>query len=856
MTNRRNFLKLAGLSAGIIPGIAAAEADKTLPPAAPATAPEPVVDPNAPKLASKLPGAIDPALTKTFNLGKSTYDKGVTMTASHWGVARVHVNGGKIERLEPIEEDLSPSLQLQSFGRQPYNSARIRYPMVRKSFLEKGHKAGGKGRGAEPFVRVSWDKALDLVASELKRVTKAYGPKSIFAGSYGWMSPGAIGNARNLLQRALNVSVGGFTGVLGDYSTGCAQVILPYVIGSNGVYEQVTSWDLIADKCELVVLWGCDPSVTDDIDWCTTVHENEGGFRKVKNAGIPCVAINPLKPDTAEYLGDKCEWIAPRPGTDVAIMVAMCHELDKAGKSDNNFLKKYTVGVDKFREYLEGKTDGVEKTAEWAEKISGVPASKIRELALAMREKRSMLMGGWGIQRALYGEQPHWAMVTLAAFCGHIGQPGGGFGFTYHYSNGGAATSNAPVLPGIPTMPSSGKSSEPAWVTAALERIPVCCFSDCFLHPGKTIDYNGKKITYPDIKFVFWSGGNPMAQQEDVNQVVKAWQKPEVTVVTDIMWTASARHADIVLPACTALERNDITSIGSYSNLGFVAMQKAIEPQWDSLSDFEIYRRLAAKLGHEKEFTEGRDEMAWVKHFYESAAQESAANGVPMPSFDEFWKSGLLTFPIPEENRLYNYFGDFRKNPITNPLGTPSGKIEIYSKTIASYGYKTCPPHPTWMAPTEWLGAKDTKGYPFALLTAKSRYRLHSQLDSTSSNEYADIQKREPLWIHPDAAKKLGLKDGDIAKVSSRYGAVLTGVYITDRVRPDVVVVHHGAWYCPENPGKPGSLDLHGCDNVLTSGVVSSPLSCGNVANSWMVKVEKYKGKLQNMYIWDQPPQA
>ncbi|MCD8339942.1 MAG: molybdopterin-dependent oxidoreductase, partial [Burkholderiales bacterium] len=852
MTNRRNFLKIA----------AATGAATVLPTARAATEPEQLVTAVPPgeqqtftlkggvQYGSPLPGMADYDLTKTYATGKSTFIKNTCMTASHWGVAKVHVYGGKIERLEPFFKDLSPSLQLQSFGRQPYNEARIRYPMVRKSFLEKGIAAGGDGRGSEPFVRVSWDKAAELVAEHVKRVQEQYGPTAIYGGSYGWFSPGQIGNARSLLQRMLNLA-GGFTGNYGDYSTGCAQVILPYVIGSNGVYEQVTAWDLICDKTELIVLWGCDPTITNDIDWCTTVHEDCGGFERVKKAGIPCVAVNPLKPDTAEFFGEQCQWIAPRPGTDVAMMAAMCWELVKSGKADTNFIKKYTYGFEQFRDYLSGKEDGVEKTAEWASKICDVPAETIVNLANAMREKRSMLMGGWGIQRALYGEQVHWMMVALASICGHIGLPGGGFGFTYHYSNGGAPTSIAPVLPAISANPKV-KQEGPAWITTASARIPVAGFCDCFLNPGKEVDYNGGKITYPDIKMVMWSGGNPYAQQEQTNRIVEAWKKPEVVVICDSMWTASARFADIVLPACTALERDDITSIGSYSNMGYVAMHKAIEPQYESKSDYEIYRLISRKLGFEDAYTEGLDEIGWVRRFYETAALEAKENGTLMPTFEEFWKGGYVLFPVPEESAHYNYFGDFRKNPVINALGTESGKIQLYSPKIASYKYDDCPPHPTWLEPTEWLGGEVAKEYPFALLTSKSRYRLHSQLDSTASHEYADIQKREPCWIHPDAARILNVKDGDILEVESKRGRVLAGAVVTDRVRPDVVVIRHGAWYCPEKPGEVGSLDVHGCDNVLTEDVPSSKLSRGNCANSWLVKVKKYEGELKPIWVWEQ----
>lgn len=844
MTNRRNLFRAAGALAGA-----------AFIPAAHAASPKHPSGMNGVRtlkggveVGAPLPGFPDMKLSATFEPGKSVLDDGVVMNASHWGIGRVHVKGGRIERIEPFERDLAPSLQLQAFAQQPYNRARIRHPMVRKSWLEKGHRAGGEGRGSDPFVRVSWEKAAKLVAGELNRVRETYGPGAIWGGSYGWMSTSSVGNARNLLQRVLNLN-GGYTTYTGDYSTGCAQVVLPYVIGSNGVYEQVTSWELINDKTELIVLWGADPTITNDIDWCTTIHENAGGLRALKARGVKVVAINPLKPDTAEFFGDKAQWIAPRPGTDVAMMLGIAHELEARGLADHEFLRKYTTGWDKFLPYLQGKEDGVEKTPEWAAGICGVKADVIRKLAADMHANRTMIMGGWGIQRAQFGEQVHWMMVVLAAMLGQIGLPGGGFGFTYHYSNGGAATSVAPALGGMSARPRGGVKVEGFTPVA----IPLARYTDCFLNPGKTIEHNGTKITYPDIRLVCWSGGNPFGQQEDTNGLLKAWKKPETVIICDTMWTASARHADIVLPACTSLERNDIAPVGSYSNLGYVAMHQAILPQYESKSDFEIYRLIARELGFEKEFTEGLDEMGWVKRFYEDARAEAASNGLEMPDFETFWKAGWVWFPVSSEAKHYNYLGDFRKNPVVNPLGTTSGRIEIFSEKIASYGYADCPGHPAWLEPTEWLGGDVAKDYPFALLTSKSRYRLHSQLDSTESHNYSNIEDREPCWIHPEAARGLGVKTGDIVRVSSRRGSVLAGVLVTDRVRPDTVVVRHGAWYDPEEPGEEGSLDVHGCDNVLTIDIPSSRLSNGNVANSSQVRIERWTKDLPRVRVWEQP---
>lgn len=249
---RRNLFRAATLAAGaaLLPAARAEEAAA----AAPAK-----VGPKMMKGGTELSAPLSPApnlaMTHTFEPGGSVLTDGVVMNACHWGFGPVHVKGGRIERFEAFNKDQASSLLMQSAAQQPYNRARIRYPMVRKSFLEKGYKAGGQGRGAEPFVRVSWEKAAELIAGELKRVKETYGVESIYAASPAWMSPGSVNNARNVMQRVLNLN-GGFTGGTGDYSTGCSQTIPPYVIGSNGVYEQMTSWELIHDKTELILMWG------------------------------------------------------------------------------------------------------------------------------------------------------------------------------------------------------------------------------------------------------------------------------------------------------------------------------------------------------------------------------------------------------------------------------------------------------------------------------------------------------------------------------------------------------------------------------------------------------------------------
>lgn len=785
-------------------------------------------------------------LSGTFSLGKSTLNEGDVITAARWGIVRGHIRGGKLMHLTPFEHDYAPSMNLDGLRELPYSPSRIRYPMVREGWLKNG-PASREKRGEEKFVRVSWEKALELVAGEMNRVYDAYGPSAVFGRSYGWMSTGKINAAINLQQRLLNLR-GGFIQCINSYSTAAISRILPYVVGTGD--PRSTSWDVVLDKSERIILWGCDPLVTNDIDWLTTIHNSYGYFRALKAKGTKTVSINPIQTDTAEYLGS--EWIAPRPGTDCAMMLGMLHELIRTDKADKAFLEKYTYGWPELRDYVLGRTDGVEKTPAWAAAECGVPAERIISLTHEMQEHRTMIMMGWGIQRIQYGEQPHWMGYALAAALGQIGLPGGGIGSNYQYSNGGAPMAYGPFLGGIPSSANPVKPSSLPWKGSKV--IPVARFADCFLNPGKTIDFNGTKVTYPEVKLVMWAGGNPYAHQPDTMKLERAWKKPETVIVTDTVWTATARHADIVLPAATIFEHSDITNIGTYSNDGIVAMQQAIEPQWESRSDYWIFSELAARLGLKEAFTEGLDEAGWIRRLYEDARKMGEKIGTPLPDFETFWKQGYVLFDVREKDRNYVSLEDFRKDPKANSLSTESGLIQLFSPKIAGYGYRDCLGHPAYFPPTEGVGTK-TKETPLALMACKSRYRMHSQLDGTTSHNFANIQDREPCWINPQDAQARGIASGDVVLVKNGRGALLAGAYVTDRVMPGVVVVHHGAWFAPMDiDGR--RIDIHGNSNTLTMDEPTSALACGNIASTALVEVEKWKGVLPRVYVYDQPEQT
>jgi trimethylamine-N-oxide reductase (cytochrome c) len=772
-------------------------------------------------------------------------DASSRMTATHWGIIKAFVESGRLTRVEPYGKDaFSPSPVIQAFPDRVYTRNRVKYPMVREGFLKDGAKSDTSQRGKGKFVRVSWDKATELVASELKRVKKTYGNEAIHSGSVDWHSVGKLHNSPVLLRRMLG-QFGGFVDNSGDFSIAAAMVILPHVIGGTEVYDQPTAWETVLKYTDTVVLWGATLFKNNQIGWEPTDHTTYDYLARLKAAGKKIISIDPRITDTAKYLG--AEWVPITPNTDTALMMGMMHTLYTEDLYDKAFVKKYTVGFKKFLPYLLGKDGSPAKTAEWAAKITSIPADTIRQLARTMAKGRTMLMSGWAIQRQDHGEQSYWSLVALAAMLGDIGLPGGGFGLSYHYANGGSLTAKGAALGGIPSGENPVKTAVPY----------ARGLSDMLLNPGKVVDYNGEKITYPDIKLVYWAGGNPLSHQMDRNRQIKAWQKPETIIVNEMFWTNTAQFADIVLPVNTTFERNDIVSASEYSEHYIVAMPRLIESRYESRSDYEIFAAIADKLGFKDKYTEGKSEMDWIESFYEEAAKDAKKKGLKMPDFKTFWNTTqVIEFPIPAEAKNYTRFSEFRKNPIENALGTPSGKIHIYSRKIEGFKYDDCPPHPTWLEPIEWLGSKKAARHPLHIVSPHPKYRLHSQMDNTWLRNTYEVAGREPVWVNVEDAKARGIKSGDVVKVFNDRGATLAGAIVTKRIRPGVVMLQEGAWYDPDKPGEAGALCKHGNINLVTIDKGTSKLAQGNIANTALVEVEVFKGAVPAITAFTPPAGA
>jgi biotin/methionine sulfoxide reductase len=740
----------------------------------------------------------------------------------HWGAFTAVVEAGRVVRCEPFALDPAPSPMLAAIPAMVHSDLRVARPAVREGWLRDREASDRERRGAERFIEVGWDVALRLVAHELARVRDRHGATGIFGGSYGWGSAGRLHHAQSLVRRFL-YSGGGCVDQYGNYSWGAALTLLPHVIGTyQPVAGRVTDWTSIVRHTKLVAAFGGLALKNGQISsGGAGEHSMEKWLRAAKDAGVEFVVISPTRADAPAFLG--AEWWPIRPNTDTALLLAAAHVLLTEKRHDQAFLARYCVGFDRLADYLRGAADGQPKTPEWAAPICGIPAERIRALALRLAGTRSLITLAWSIQRADRGEQPYWMAIALAAMLGQIGLPGGGFAFGHGSMNG---VGNPRVDVAAPEMPKK--------LNPAARSIPVARIADMLLHPRAAFEFNGRVDYYPDVRLVYWAGGNPFHHHQDLNRLRRAWARPETIVVHESWWTATAKHADIVLPATTPLERNDI---GGSSRDRFVfAMHQAIKPVGASRNDFEMFRELAARLGYEDAFAEGRSELQWVRWIWDGVRESAAARAIELPEFNAFWEQGYAELPAPD--RPFVMFEAFRADPEAHPLKTPSGKIELYSERIASFGYDDCPGHPAWLPPAEWLGAADAARYPLHLITIQPPDRLHSQMDPGPVAQAGKVGGREAIRLNPRDAAARTIGKGDTVRVFNDRGACLAGAVLDEQVHEGVVVIATGAWYSADASG----LELAGNPNVLARDVGTSRLAQGPSALSVLVEVERYAG--------------
>ena len=720
-------------------------------------------------------------------------------TSAHWGTYVVETDGGEVSSARSPDPDASPAIGNVVSGNR--HRSRIARPSVRRG---------------DDFVEVSWEAALDLVAGELERVRSEFGNQAIFGGSYGWGSAGRLHHAQSQLHRFLN-KIGGYTRSVSDYSRGASQVLLPHLVGAQEALDlryKPLSWADIAEHTDLMVSFG---GVRRSNTWVAPGgHARQTGTERIRAVGrtTRVVSLSAQRDDAFADLD--AEWIGVMPATDTAVMLALIHVLIVDGLADDEFLATHTIGAEQVRRYVLGELDGVPKTPEWAAEISRAPADVIRGLAHRMAAGRTLINVVYALQRGENGEQPVFAALTLAAFLGQIGLPGGGFAHGFgSIGDYGVGVAGAP----LPTFPQG--------VNPVPDFIPCARISDMLLHPGEKIPFNGRTLTYPDVKLAYWAGGNPFHHHQDLRRLRTALSRLDTFIVHETHWTPTAKHADIVLPVATTLERDDIAAGAGDSRLR--AMPRVVEPFGEAREEFWIYTELASRLG--ADFAEGLDSTQWLERIYEEWRTGAA------PPFAEFWRDGGLD--LPQEPYRDAVFTAFRAG---SPLSTPSGRIELDSAVAG---------HARWREPTQWWGSPLAGEFDLHLLCNQPTHRLHSQLDMGDASQSTKVAGREPVRLHPEDAAKRGLSTGDIVLVRSAQGSLLAGVVISDALLPGVAQMHTGAWF---DPSAPEIADcVNGNVNVLTRDVATSPLTQATSGAHVLVAVTRYDGPVPPVRAYDPP---
>ncbi|MBL8381298.1 MAG: molybdopterin-dependent oxidoreductase [Burkholderiales bacterium] len=761
------------------------------------------------------------------------YPKGFAPHSSHWGLFGAKWQDGALSVL-PHPRDPDPNPLIENLPAALHHPVRVTRPMIRRGWLERGPGPDDARTRGDAYVAMDWDEALDRVAAELRRVRDAHGPQAIFGGSYGWSSAGRFHHAQSQLHRFLNTALGGYVRSVNSYSAGASMVILPHILGS---LEQVTrrnvTWEQVALDSEIVLAFGGMALKNSRVAaGGVSQHVEHAAMRRAAARGCRFISISPLRDDLPEDIG--AQWIAPRPGTDTALMLGLLHTLVAAGRHDAVFLESHCVGWGEFQAYLEGRSDGTPKSAAWAAAICGLAESEIVTLAQALAGRRALIVVAHALQRAEHGEQPVWMGAVLAAALGQIGLAGGGFAYALgtlaHYGR----RSNTIQVPSLP-QGSNG----------VRDFIPVARIADMLLHPGAPFEYNGETRRYPDVRLAYWAGGNPFHHHQDLARLERGFARLDTFIVHESAWTASARRADIVLPCTLTIERDDIG--GGPTDPLLVAMHRALAPHGQARDDYEIFAALAERLGRKAEFTEGRSSAEWLRHLYAQVHAGLAAAGAVAPDFDAFWERGEIEMPQhPDDGGLMRAF---RRDPLAHPLPTPGGKVQIVSARVKGFGYADCPGHPAWLPPVD----VPTDRHPLYLVANQPATRLHSQLDFGGFSAAAKRDGREVVTVHPADAAARGIQDGDIVRLFNDRGACLASAHLSEGIRAGVVQLPTGAWYDPQDAGDGQVTCVHGNPNVLTRDHGTSSLAQGSTGQLTTVQLERYAGNVPTITVFSPP---
>ena len=635
-----------------------------------------------------------------------------------------------------------------------------------KTFLGKDRlttplKRVGK-RGEGKFEPISWEEAVDLITKEWIRIRDTYGPASRYV-NYGW-GVEALFNGTNLAKRLLRLD-GGHLDYYNNYSTACTSYTTPYLYGTT---QSGSSFDTLVDS-KLIILWAHNPAETrfDNLMYW---------LRKAKRQGTEIIVIDPRRNATVEALG--AEWIGIKPTTDSALMDAMAYVIWKEDLYDHEFVEEKCLGFDRYFAYLDGKEDGIVKNPAWAADITGIPEETIENLARRYGlAKPAALMQGYGGQRHMNGEQFTRGGIMLACLTGNVGIAGG-------WASGAGQCSIVP-LPSMPMPANPVKASIPVfmWTDAVLNGQELkeslnenSQAEDRSLNQrknfGREEGLTGAEYLDTGIKMILNLAGNILINQHsDINRTKRILEDEslcEFIVCSDLFMTPSAKYSDLVLPATSMLESDNIVTPWNQGNfIGFC--NQIVEPIGESRFEFDWLYEVAEQLGLSEEFACGhRDYNTWMKAIYEEYRMEQMSSckewrAEQMPFYEEFKEEGIYVF---QNAPKVIAFEKQRRGEELFP--TASGKVEIYSRTLEEKKNPKIPAVPGYVEAEEGPGTSEK--YPLQLIGWHTLGRAHSV---HFNNE--ELRKKYPqkLFMNPADAHIRGIQNEEIVEVFNDRGRVL-----------------------------------------------------------------------------------
>ena len=768
----------------------------------------------------------------------------------------------------PGMKALLPPFSL-TYKKRVYSPNRVLYPLKRVDWNPNGER-NSQNRGRSKFEQISWDEALEIIANEIKRIQKKYGPYAVFCQGDGHGETKTVHGPHGCQARLLEL-MGGYTLQTRNPDSwegwywGAKHVwgMEPW---AGMMWPQTNCFQDVAENSGLLLFWGCDPETTplgfsDQTPGCLCRWFSELGIKQV----YICPDLN----YGAAVHADK--WIPILPNTDAALQLAIAYTWITEDTYDKEYLVTHTVEFEKFADYVLGREDSIPKSPAWAAEKTGVPGRIIKALAREWAAKNTTIAHGNGGSyiRGPYSTEPARLEVLLLAMQG-LGRPGC---WQLIMNNFGLPASKF-----VPNLREAYRGHDPSRIPRQI--IPKTLLPEAILNPpiywyGRTtshtepVEQQFNKYKYPvegcsEIHMMWTDSPCWITCWNCGNRLIEAIRSPKIEfVLSQHPWLENdCLFSDIILPVNTKLEEEDIGSDNmSHQYKLIFAEGKCIEPLGESKSDYEIVCLIAEKLGLLREYTEGKLPEQWIKHGFERSGIQGKM------TFDEFKEKGYYVVPTDPGWKQHpvgisSYYAD----PENNPLTTPSGKIEFYSANLARHFPLDTerPPVPHWVpygtSHQESQLHNRSEKYSLLLVSNHPRWRVHTQLDDVSwlreiptcKIKGPDGYLYEPVWINVADAAKRNIKNGDIVRVFNERGEVLGGAYITERIIPGAVYQDHGARY---DPIIPGILDRGGANNTICPHKGTSTNAPGEVTSGFLVEVKKVT--LQQMEAWKkQYPEA